>query len=188
MLEEQIILRARFDPKLKTYWFLNAILLMLVTFIAIPVIPFWILGLGQYICNRRYEHLKAELTDRSLHLRSGYLFKVEKHVPLDKIQDLTLREGPILRALGLSSVSVETAGNSAQGQPDASLVGVIDSAKFRNAVLEQREKHAAGAMAPAAAPVPAPAPAPAAVSDDSNAVLTEIRDTLLRIEQQLRKD
>lgn len=183
MLDETIILRAKFDEKLKTYWLLNGIILMLVTFVAIPLIPFWILGLGQYICNRRYEHLKAELTDRSLHLKSGYLFKVEKHVPLDKIQDMALREGPILRSLGLSSLSVETAGNSAQGQPDASLIGVVDSVAFRDAVLEQREKHVgiASSVAPAA-------PAPAAEASESSAVLSEIRDTLLRIEQRLSKD
>ena len=182
MPDEKIILHAKFDEKLKTYWFLNAIIIMLFSFIGVPLIPFWLLGLGQYLCRRRYENTKAELTERSLHLRSGYLVRVEKHVPLDKIQDLALREGPVLRALGLSAIGVETAGSSGQGGPDAALVGLVDAVAFRDAVLEQRERMVRGEPGAAAPQASAPA------GDETAALLLEIRDALLRIEQRLAKD
>lgn len=95
-----------------------------------------------------------------------------------------LREGPILRKLGLSALHIETAGGSAQGMPDASLVGVVDAVRFRDAVLDQREAVVLGGK-PAVAQIPASTPtAPAAAQQ---ALLREIRDALLRIEDKLGK-
>ena len=76
-----------------------------------------------------------------------------------------------LRALG-----VETAGNSVQGQSDATLTGVIDAPSFRDAILNQRDL-VAGSSAVAVSP--------ATVTPTADPVLVEIRDSLLRIEGML---
>jgi putative membrane protein len=180
MREEEVLRKASFDSKLKVYWLIHVTWMLFVSMVGIPFIPIWLLGLGQWLCRRRYECMEAELTARSLNLRMGYLIRVEKNVPLDKIQDLALREGPILRKLGLSSLGIETAGSSGQGAPDASLVGVIDAVEFRDAVLDQREAVVSGG-----APDAAPATTAASGGGESLALLGEIRDTLLRIEQKL---
>ncbi|MDP6957143.1 MAG: PH domain-containing protein, partial [Planctomycetota bacterium] len=93
----------------------------------------------------------------------------------DKITDLALHEGPILRALGLTCLKVETAGQSSQGAL-LSLVGIRDSLAFRDAVLAQRDLIASSG-APPAPPV----------ADDAPDVLSDIRDTLGRIEGLLRE-
>ena len=178
MREEKVILKARFDPKLKTYWYIQGAILLTAMVITLPVLPFWLLGLGQIYSRRVYEHLQAELTERSLNLRMGYWFKTEKHIPLDKIQDLALKEGPILRKLGLASLAVETAGGSGQGGPDASLSGVVDAVAFRDAVLEQRERVTMGQQ-------PRPTLRDDSASDPQ--LLAEIRDSLLRIEELLKE-
>ncbi len=178
MREEKVILKARFDPKLKTYWYIQGAILLAAMVITLPLLPIWLLGWGQHYSRRVYEHLQAELTERSLNLRMGYWFKTEKHIPLDKIQDLALKEGPILRKLGLASLAVETAGGSGQGGPDASLSGVADAVAFRDAVLNQRDIVTMGQQAQ-----PAPREEPA--SDPQ--LLAEIRDSLLRIEKLLRE-
>ena len=180
MRSETVLLNARFDPKLKLYWLLQVAWILAVTCVGIPLLPLWLLGLGQALCTKRYDHLKARLTTRSLHISQGYLFKVEKHIPLDKIQDLSLREGPILRKLGLAALTIETAGNSQQGMPDASLAGLVDAVAFRDAVLDQRDALTEGRSQAS----PPSEPAPAADS----ALFTEIRDILLRIEDKLGKD
>jgi membrane protein YdbS with pleckstrin-like domain len=113
--------------------------------VAIPLIPLWLLGVGQALCAKRYEHLMASLPPRALHISSGFLFEVEKHIPLDEIQDLSLREGPILRRLGLAALTIETAGHAQQGMLHASLAGLVDAVAFRDAVLEQRDKLDRGA-------------------------------------------
>lgn len=187
MRKDDVLLEAKFDEKLKLYWLLNPLWLMLITVFGIPFIPIWLLGLGQYICARRFANHRAHLTTRSLYIRTGYWFKVEKHIPLDKIQDLTLREGPILRSLGLAALSVETAGQSQQGGPDASLAGLMDAVDFRDAVMAQRDALIEGRERVADLPEHAQATAePPAVHDAE--VLTEIRDVLLRIETKLDRE
>ncbi len=181
MRRDEVLLEARFDEKLKVYWLFQTAWVLAITFVGIPLLPFWFLGLGQALCAKRYDHLKASLTTRSLHISSGFLFKVEKHIPLDKIQDLSLREGPILRKLGLAALTIETAGNSQQGMPDASLVGLVDAVAFRDAVLGQRDILADGvASSLEAAAVAAAAAEP--VSAQQLELLEEIRDSLRSIE------
>jgi membrane protein YdbS with pleckstrin-like domain len=184
MSHDEVLLEAKFNPKLKLYWFLNGALLLLVTVIGIPLLPLWVFGLGQFISKRRYEHLRAHLGKRTLYLRSGYLFKTEKHVPLDRIQDLTLREGPVLRALGLVSLTVETAGQSQQGTPDASLAGLLAAPAFRDAVLEQRDALSRRGSSPELEAPSSPAPG-LPEGADAQALLADIRDVLVRIEGKL---
>lgn len=187
MREEKIVQRAKFDPKLKFYWWLQGIGLCFITVIGIPFLPFWLLGLGQYICRRSFERMECDLTERALHVRRGYLFRTEKNIPLDQIQDLAVSEGPLLRWAGLATLKVETAGGSApQGQADAGLAGIVDALAFRDAVLDQRDRllgYADSSAGPKAAPAPA---APATAGND--AVLIEIRDSLRRIEGLLEKE
>jgi len=172
---EHVLLQARFDPRLEKYFMLQSLLALLVTFIGIPLMPIWFL-LGRSVHKRQYEALECELTERTLNVRKGFLFRVQKSVPLDKITDLALKEGPILRYLGLCSLELETAGggaSTATGQ--ATLVGIMDPIEFRDAVMRQRDLVSIGG---GAAPVQAP---------DETGLLAEIRDSLGRIEGLLEK-
>lgn len=182
-MDETILRRAVFDEKLRSYWFWQGALVLLVTVIGIPFLPVWFLGYGQFLGRKQFERMQCELTERSLHVRSGYLFRTEKTVPLDKIQDLSLHEGPILRWLGLAALKVETAGSSgAQGQADASIVGVIDAPAFRDAVLTRRD-----IVAPVGGGQPIASAPPAEISASESAALAEVRDSLHRIERLLER-
>ena len=167
---EEVLCRAEFDEKWKTYWFLQVTLACLATVVGIVVVPFWLLGWGAWYCRRYYDNLHCILYERSLTVGRGIFFRVEKTIPLDKIQDLTLREGPLLKAFGLLSLRIETAGQSSpQGESEAKLVGIKDARAFRDRVLEQRDALAAGDRG-----TPLPAVHPKAL-DDQNQVtrLTE---------------
>jgi putative membrane protein len=142
---EKILYRAEFDPKWKVYCFMQVLLVFAITFIGIPLIPFWLLGWGQWYSRRYFENLHCHLGERSLMVGRGIYFRVEKTIPLDKIQDLTLREGPVQKAFGLLQLQIETAGQGgAQGASEAKLIGVKDAREFRNRVLDQRDKLAMG--------------------------------------------
>lgn len=186
MRKETILRAAQFDSKLPKYWMANALIMMTVTIVFIPLIPFWLI-FGWKLHEKQYERLECHLTDRSLNLRKGLIFRVEKNIPLDKIQDVGLREGPLLRWLGLATLVVETAGQSSpQGGSDAQLVGVVDAPRFRDAVLDQRDAvveslRGNGAVFPAASES-----RPAA--DQDTELLREIRDSLQRIEGRLSRD
>ena len=182
-MDETILRRAVFDEKLRAYWFWQGAFVLLVTVAGIPFLPVWFLGYGQFIGRKQFERLQCVLTERSLHVLSGYLFRTEKTVPLDKIQDLSLHEGPILRWLGLAALKVETAGSSgAQGQADASLVGVIDAPAFRDAVLSQRD-----AVAPVGGGRPIALAATGGSGGADAATLADVRDSLHRIERLLER-
>lgn len=142
---DKVLYRAEFDEKWKTYWFLQITLIFLATVVGIALVPFWLLGWGAWYCRRYYDGLHCILSERSLMVGRGIFFRVEKTIPLDKIQDLTLREGPLLKWFGLLSLGIETAGqSSAQGTSDAKLVGIKDARAFRDRVLDQRDRLAAG--------------------------------------------
>lgn len=166
---------ATFDPRLKTYWLLVALFGFSASVVGIPIAILWAV-IGPAIHKRQYEALECELTERTLNFRKGFLFRVQKNVPLDKITDLALNEGPILRYLGLCSLTVETAGGgTGTATGNAVLVGIEDALDFRNAVMRQRDRVTSGA---------GPSAPPSGTPDDT-ALLTEIRDHLARIEARI---
>ena len=137
--KSQRMFEAQFEPRIKTYIHASVILTMAITIFGIVLIPVWLIA-GSYYLNRYFDNLYCELTTRALHFKKGVLFTTERTVPLDKIQDLTFKEGPLLRYFGLSSLMIETAGNSAASMADMKLIGIIDAPEFRQMVLEQRDE------------------------------------------------
>ena len=137
----QIIAEAKFDKRLPTYFLLQALVPFFFSIVCIPIIPIWIL-FARPIHRKQHENLACELTARTLNIRRGVLLKIQKSIPLDEITDLALNEGPILRYLGLCSLQIETAGGGGQGTSmgQAMLPGVVDADKFRDLVLEQRDR------------------------------------------------
>lgn len=138
-LESNLILKAEFNPKIKTYILVTIAFFLLLTIVGIPILIIWFLGLGQYISRRYYENLSCELTANHLEFKKGVLFKVEKTIPLENIQDLTFIENPLLKYLDLRILKIETAGQSNPQGSDMKLVGIIDSVVFKKKVLQQRE-------------------------------------------------
>jgi len=172
---DALLTAARFEDKLRTYWYLQAVLISVATVIGILILPIWFLGLGQWYVRRSFGALKCELHERTLVVKRGIFFRVEKTIPLDKIQDLTVKEGPLLRKLGLRSLKIETAGQGTPGSSEADLIGIVNPLDFRDQVLRQRD-------AMSAAPVSRPA------TDEGTSgtieLLTEIRDLLSQIAAQ----
>lgn len=183
MSQEQVIQRATFNPKVKTYFVINASMIFLFSIIGIPLLLIWI-PLAFVIADRYLKSLSCVLTNRSVKLKSGIMIKQEKTIPLDKITDLGLAQGPIMRALDIERISVETAGSTTPGAL-ASLVGVNGGREFRDAVMSQKELLAAESQGTTLANSPATPAHP--TTDEQLVVLKEIRDSLNRIEQAMTK-
>lgn len=137
--ESKTIVIADFNPQIKTYLLIVIALIMTISLIGIPFLIIWFLGLGQYYSKRYYENLICELTTRNLTFKKGVMFKVEKTIPLENIQDLTFIENPLLKAFDLRILKIETAGQSNPQGSDMKLIGIIGSSEFKNKVLKQRE-------------------------------------------------
>lgn len=138
---------------------------------------------AQWYWTRYYSHLRVVLTTRELKVHRGVLVREEKSIPLEKITDLAVFDGPIMRWMRLKGIKVETAGQSSGAAALVSIVGLEDTVEFRDRVLAQRDRitdHDDGAS-----PLPA---SQAPEEGESGALLeavTEIRDTLRRIESSI---
>ena len=153
------IVSVEFDPKVKVYWWLGAMLVQASTVIGLFVVPFWLI-LGLAVHQKQFEGLSCSLTDRSLNIRTGWLFKKQQNIPLDKLTDVSIHEGPILNAFGVVRMHFETAGSA-----PFILTGVKGGPQFRDIVLKQRDALSSQ-------------PTMTVQKSPSDSVLVEIRDIL----------
>lgn len=189
--------RASFHPNLRWYRYLQGAGLLVASVVGIAALPVW-LAAGWWWSSRYWEKLECELGERTLSIGYGIWFRTEKSIPLEQIQDVSVRHGPLLNWLGLTKLKIETAGQGSSQQAAGDLVGVEEPIAFRDRVLEQRERlsdrrsgvrRASGAggvdggAGERAAGTGAPASGP-----ETAALLAEIRDALLRIEERLEGD
>ena len=163
------IMAVEFDRKIIVYWWMMANLGLLVTVVGIIAMVVWI-PFGWIVHKKQFEHMSGALTDRSINMRMGWLFKKQQNIPLDKLTDVSIHEGPILNAFGVVRMQFETAGAA-----PFILTGVKNSDQFRDLVLQQRDSLVS-------------TPQQSAPSDDSNDVLVEIRDILQQINTNLSDD
>lgn len=176
----RVLREASFDPKLPTYYLLSGTLVLVVLIVTIPLAVVYFI-VGKFFIDRYIERMRCTLTERTLEIRKGLFNRVESTVPLEKITDLQMVQGPIMRFFGLHGFKVETAGTSSgPGAHLVSLVGIVDAPGFRQAVLDQRDALADGRASTPRVDAPRPA-----LPDESAALLVQIRDSLVRIEAKL---
>lgn len=137
-MEDKIIYQAEFAANLGLYWLLLGAAYFSLSIVGIPLLLLWF-PIGLWGTRRYIRNMSAELTSNKLIVRRGILTRTENTVPLDKITDMALIQGPIMRLFGLHKLTVETAGQSGAGAL-ISLVGIVDAPQFRTRVLEQKER------------------------------------------------
>jgi putative membrane protein len=159
------IMAVEFDRKIITYWWITANFGLLMSMVGIILMPIWI-PFGWLVHRKQYEHMSGALTDRSINMRVGWLFKKQQNIPLDKLTDVSIHEGPILNAFGVVRMQFETAGAA-----PFILTGVRNADEFRDLVLRQRDSLVTTSQS--------------APPGESNNVLVEIRDLLKSIDSRL---
>jgi putative membrane protein len=200
MRKERILHEAQFSPSAVRYHVLSSIVALGVTVVGIPLIPV-IAPIVYWYYTRYYRRLRVVLTSRELKVRHGIMVVTEKSIPLEKITDLAVYQGPVMRAMDLKGIRVETPGQtSGPGSALVSIQGILDTDSFRDLVLEQRDRIAdrddttvlnmVDPSPPIVAAKQATASATAAANGTAGTadpalmtILTEIRDLLRRIEE-----
>lgn len=181
---ERVLKTAEIEPSAVRYQVLNTAALFVASIVGIVALPV-AAPIAYLYWTRHYERLRVVVTSRDLKVHRGILNTEEKSIPLEKITDLAVFQGPIMRAMGLKGIRVETAGQSSGQSALVKIIGIVDTDDFRDIVLQQRDRIADRDDAPLAAP-----PTDTTVSTDPALLetVTEIRDLLRRIDATLARD
>ena len=172
---DSVLLEAEFERRVMPYGRLAVTLILVITVVGIPLIPFWLIWSVSYL-PRAYSRFSARLTPTSLEVTRGVYFRSDSTIPLDRITDVRLHDDPLMRKYRLQGLKVETAGSSGMNaSTEGNLVGVVNAPAFRDAVLRQREILQEGG-----ATTTVPSTSPRAEND----LLVEIRDLLKSIDSK----
>lgn len=201
---DEVVFRASFDPKLKEYsrWICTWVLSVLFFIVVLVCLIFLnrsilILGIGSclvafwWMLNsfelKRIASMKVTLTKSFLIIREGVWSEKEIMIPIDRIQDITVKQGPLDRRFGLFSIGIQTAGSSSPTAiPEGYVFGLQDAKGFRNKVIEQRVIFFGKSKAPSA-PISSPSIGSAPSSSSDGETLKEMRDILVRMEELMKE-
>jgi hypothetical protein len=126
-----------------------------------------------------YASMEYELRDDELSWRRGVWFRRTGIVPYNRITNIDIRQGPVMRALGISNLAIQTAGYS--GQMTAEIVlEAMEHAEDLRTTLRAQVRGAAGGDGTGSGPT-APAPAPA---DTELQILDELRRVRILLEER----
>jgi hypothetical protein len=78
-----------------------------------------------------YASMEYELRDDELSWRRGVWFRRTGIVPYSRITNIDIRQGPVMRALGISNLAVQTAGYSGQMVPEIVLEAMEHAEELR---------------------------------------------------------
>ncbi|MHC5023190.1 MAG: PH domain-containing protein [Planctomycetota bacterium] len=116
-------------------------LLLLPPFLVLLILPDIVAYIALHL---RYDTTWYVMTDRSLRIRRGIWTIHEMTITFDNVQNVKVRQGPVQRAFGISSLVVETAGaggaGGAQGAAVANrgvLDGISDPERLRDLILKR---------------------------------------------------
>lgn len=72
------------------------------------------------------QNLGYTLADDELIVESGVFIRRRAKIPFSRIQDVTRTQGPIERRFGISTLLVQTAGQSGPTGPEGTMRGIVD--------------------------------------------------------------
>jgi len=118
--------------------------------IMLLVIGIWFFGIGlllailyglliaPWLSLKQADALEYWLEGTTLRVDSGVYFFKRKSIPLDRVTDVILAQGPLQRAFGIWVLNIQTAG-SGQQIPEAVLYGIFDAEAVRDRIIEVRD-------------------------------------------------
>jgi len=121
--------------------------------VSLVMIPFFAIGLIMllFFCwwlpAAKVRVLRYRLSGTTLHVDEGVIFKTQKRIPLDRVTDFAMVEGPLMRRCGIKALRIQTAGQGNQ-MAEATLYGLVDPEGVRDLLVKARDVAARGSSAP----------------------------------------
>ncbi|AGB02222.1 PH domain-containing protein [Methanoregula formicica] len=132
-----------------------------------------------------YTTMEYELHEDELRWRRGVWFRTTGIVPYNRITNLDLRQGPVMRWLRISTISIQTAGYSGQAVPEIRIEAIEQAEELRE--ILRRYVRACSARSDGTgtgASVPPVAESPVATTGTSILILDELKKIRQLLEQQ----
>ncbi len=111
------------------------------TLFGIPLIPLVALVCFGGLASKQARALRYRLDGDTLRVDSGVFFLKRKAIPLDRVTDFVMVQGPLMRLHDLWAIQVQTAGNN-RGIPEGVLF-VESPEEVRDLLVERRDRAAA---------------------------------------------
>lgn len=126
------------------YWTIFFIIIayswiMWFTIIGIPLVFIFAFAISPNIARKQTRALKYWLEGPILRIEEGIVFKKKKAIPLGKITDVALCQGPLLRRCNIWRLDIQTAGTVSM-YSEARLYGLKDPEGVREKILAKREE------------------------------------------------
>jgi membrane protein YdbS with pleckstrin-like domain len=81
-----------------------------------------------------YDSMSYELREDEINWKRGVWFRTTGIVPYNRIVNLDLRQGPLMRFLGISTLAIQTAGYSGQAVPEIKIEGIEHAEELRELI------------------------------------------------------
>ena len=101
----------------------------------------WYVAIGPWVHRRQVEALRYRLEGGTLRIDSGFIFLKRKSIPLDRVTDVVLVQGPLMRHFGVWQLRIQTAGTGQQ-MPEGAMIGVPDAEAARDLLMRRRDEAA----------------------------------------------
>ncbi len=117
-----------------------------------------------------YKSVVYHLNDTEMTWKRGVWFRKTGIVPYNRITNVDIVQGPVMRMFGISNLKIETAGgNSGKNSPEIQLEGIADPEPLRSMIMDFVRGNA-----PSAAATGVSFGQRAAPTNDMQALLTEV--------------
>lgn len=191
--DERVILRGQFSAKVINYQvvFTSLVILLSSFFTLFPVLIFMIPCLA-YAFKANFHSRELAITEKTLIYKQGWYVCCcmcwgvsSKHVPLEKITDVTYEQGCLERKYDVCTLRIQTAGQSGPDGSSSEIVlnGIIGAHDFRRKIMRAKANALAGySGGGAVSAIPVQGLGSGKVASQSN----DANATLLRIEATVK--
>lgn len=81
-----------------------------------------------------YESMWYELHHDEMRWKRGVIFRRTGIVPYNRITNIDIRQGPVMRRLSISTISIQTAGYSGQAQAEIRIEAIVHAEELRELI------------------------------------------------------
>ncbi|MBN2588282.1 MAG: PH domain-containing protein [Sedimentisphaerales bacterium] len=131
------------EPIARYFYYLQILMILLFTIwyfgIGIILALVHAFTLGPWLSKKQAEALHYWLEGNTLRADSGVFFLKRKAIPLDRITDIVIAQGPLLKKMGIWQLQIQTAGTG-HARPEVSLYGLTQPEQIRDLLIKERDK------------------------------------------------